>query len=172
MATMKAAQVASGLSRPVFVTAPPGDASRLFIVEQAGRIRVLNLATRQLRPVPFLALPAAALTHGNEQGLLGLAFHSKYRDDGFFYVNFTDAAGHTHIRRFRVSAGDPEAADPASGVDLLTVEQPFANHNGGWLAFGPKDGFLYIALGDGGSANDPGNRAQNLGELLGKILRI
>ena len=116
MTTLKAVQIASGLSRPVLATAVPGDTSRLFVIEQAGRIRVLNLATRQVRPVPFLELPTSDLSHGNEQGLLGLAFHPKYRENGFFYVNFTDAAGDTHLKRFQVSNGNPEAADPASGA--------------------------------------------------------
>jgi glucose/arabinose dehydrogenase len=160
--------VATGLTRPLFVTAPPGDMDRLFIVEQVGRIRILNLTMGILNPVPFLQL--TELSHGNEQGLLGLAFHPDYATNGLFYVNFTDVTGTTNIRRFKVSV-NPDVADPSSGQTLLTVSQPFANHNGGWIAFGP-DRMLYISMGDGGSGNDPGNRAQNLNELLGKILRI
>jgi glucose/arabinose dehydrogenase len=109
---------------------------------------------------------------GGERGLLGLAFHPNYAANGFFYVNYTrQSDGATVIARYQRSANDPNIADPGSAVILLTVAQPFANHNGGQLRFGP-DGYLYIALGDGGSANDPGNRAQNLSTPLGKMLRI
>jgi glucose/arabinose dehydrogenase len=162
--------IASGLNRPVFATAPLGNTNRLFIIEQRGRIRILDLSANPplLKPVPFLALQGLAT--GNEQGLLGLAFHPEYATNGFFYVNFTDATGTTNIKRFKVTA-NPDVADPNTSLTLLTVQQPFANHNGGWIAFGP-DKMLYIGMGDGGSGNDPGKRAQNLQELLGKMLRI
>jgi hypothetical protein len=159
-------RVASGLARPLLVTAPVGDA-RLFIVEQGGTIRIL--ANGMLRPSPFLNL-RGQVRAGGEQGLLGLAFAPDYATSGLFYVNYTDVDGDTMIARFRVSA-DPNVADPGSQETLLEIEQPFGNHNGGMLAFG-FDGYLYIGMGDGGSADDPGNRAQNDATLLGKLLRI
>lgn len=165
-----AKRLATGLSNPVFVTAPPGDRQRLFLVEQTGAIRIFDLASGQLAAQPFLQV--ANISTGGERGLLGLAFHPQYATTGLLFVNCTNSQGHTEIRRYKVSNANPDAADPASGSLVLRVEQPFANHNGGWIAFGPRDGFLYIALGDGGSANDPGNRAQNLNLLLGKLLRI
>ncbi len=167
-------RVATGLVRPVQATAPPGDSERLFLVESrdgsTGRIRILDLATGTLLPDPFLSI--AAVSTGNEQGLLGLAFHPDYASNRFFYVNYTDAGGSTVIERYQARADDPDRAEPATALRILTVAQPFANHNGGWLGFGP-DGTLYVPLGDGGSFNDPGDRAQALtGELLGKILRL
>ena len=123
-----------------------------------------------MRSTPFLTI--TGVSSGNERGLLGLAFHPNYASNGFFYVNLTNAAGNTEIRRYRVSAGDPNVADPASKLLILTFAQPFSNHNGGWIGFGPNDNFLYIASGDGGSSDDPQNNAQNKNSLLGKILRI
>lgn len=166
-----ARQVVSGLTRPVFACAPDGDSSRLFIVEQGGRIRILDLTTTPPSKKPMAFLQVSGLATGNEQGLLGLAFHPNYSTNRTFFVNYTDTSGTTVIARYTVPAGTPDVADAASSRIVLKVPQPFANHNGGWLAFGP-DGFLYIALGDGGSGNDPGNRAQNQGELLGKLLRL
>jgi len=159
--------VASNLDNPVFITASGDHSDRLFIVEQPGRIRVRqpngSLTT-------FLDIRAKVL-FGGERGLLGLAFHPQFRTNGRFFVDYTRRPdGATVIAEYRVSASDENIADPAETV-LLVIAQPFANHNGGMLAFGP-DGFLYIGMGDGGSANDPGNRAQNLQQLLGKILRI
>jgi glucose/arabinose dehydrogenase len=166
-ASVKLRLVVEGLDRPV-VVAQAGDGSgRLFIAQQGGQIRLFD-GTRLL-PVPFLDL-SSFVSRGSEQGLLGLAFHPGYETNGFFYVNLTDAAGDTQILRFTASA-DPDIADPASAVPLLAVDQPFANHNGGQLAFGP-DGKLWIGLGDGGSAGDPGDRAQSGSTLLGKILRV
>ena len=167
-------RVASGLARPVVVTAPPGDFDRVFIVEQrsgsTGRIRILQLADNTLLPTPFLSIPGLAT--GSEQGLLGLAFHPNYAANGYFYVNYTISGGTTYIRRYQVSGLDPDIADASSGFTILSVSQPFSNHNGGWLDFGP-DGYLYIGLGDGGSAGDPGNRAQDItSQFLGKMLRI
>lgn len=173
---LSATLVASGLSRPVFATAPPGDRDRLFLVEQhTGKVKVLRLGTGTVAPAPFLEIPGVAT--GGEQGLLGLAFHPGYAANGLFYVNVVVpggrfGAGVTHVRRYRASAADPDRAEPASGTTVLTIDQPFANHNGGWLAFSPRDGFLYVATGDGGDRDDPGNRAQDLDELLGKMLRI
>ncbi|MFQ6017315.1 MAG: PQQ-dependent sugar dehydrogenase [Kiloniellaceae bacterium] len=162
-------RVASGLKRPVYVTAPPGDTERLFILEQhSGKIKILRQGTIDRRP--FLDIDG--LARGNEQGLLGLAFHPDYAKNGAFYVNFTRRNRDTVIRRYRVSAADPDVADPTSAMTVMTYEQPYRNHNGGWLGFGP-DGYLYIAAGDGGAGGDPGNRAQDVtDQRLGKMLRI
>lgn len=158
--------VVSGLSNPLYLTAPPGD-SRLFAVEQPGRIRVIEDGS--LLASPFLDL-TAQVQSGGERGLLSLAFHPDYASNGFFYVNYTDANGDTRVERYGVS-NDPNVADPGSGVLVLSVDQPFGNHNGGLLAFGP-DGMLYIGMGDGGSAGDPQGHGQNRGTLLGALLRI
>lgn len=166
-------RVAGGLAWPVWVAAPPGDAQRLFIVQQGGLVRILKDGA--LLPAPFLdlgALVTPGLDQGSEQGLLGLAFDPQYAANGRFYVDYTDAAGRTVIARYTVAAGDPDRADPASATPLLTIDQPFANHNGGTVAFSPRDGYLYVGMGDGGSAGDPGNRAQDTGTLLGKLLRL
>ncbi|MDI6449081.1 PQQ-dependent sugar dehydrogenase [Anaerobaca lacustris] len=162
--------VASGLNRPVGVAWPDDGTNRLFVIEQhTGRIRIVDLNTGSMLPAPFLSL--GGLVSGNEQGLLGLAFDPLHANNGLFYVNVTVAGGATEIRRYRVSRTSWDVADPDSGVVLLSIAQPFSNHNGGWIAFGP-DGYLYISTGDGGSGFDPGNRAQNLDTLLGKMLRI
>jgi glucose/arabinose dehydrogenase len=158
--------VASGLSFPLYLTAPTGD-SRLFIVEKGGRIRIVKEGS--LLPTAFLDISAQVST-GSEQGLLGLAFHPQYATNGRFVVHYTDLNGDTRVSGFRVSA-DPDLADAASEVSILSVNQPFDNHNGGQVLFGP-DGFLYIVLGDGGSGGDPGGRAQSLADLLGSILRV
>jgi len=160
--------VVSGLAAPIFVT-PAGDGGgRLFVVEQGGTIRVLGRGASA--PTLFLDISDRVIA-GGEQGLLGLAFHPQYGTNRRFFVDYTRRSdGATVIAEYRASAADPDVADRTETI-LLTIPQPFANHNGGMLAFGP-DGFLYIGMGDGGSANDPGNRAQNVDELLGKILRI
>jgi len=159
----------AGLQNPVDIANARDGSGRLFIVEQPGRIRVTK--NGQLMPTPFLDL-TALVQFGGEQGLLGLAFHPDFRDNGLLFVNYTRRDdGATVVARYRVSVSDPDRADPASAVQLLLIPQPFANHNGGALKFGP-DGYLYVATGDGGSANDPGNRAQNTFEWLGKLLRI
>src|SRR5689334_5362105 len=164
-----AVRVAQGLASPVFAAAPPGDPDRLFVVEQhTGRIRILDLNTGQLNGDSFLDLPDSSLAGGGEQGLLGLAFHPDYAANGLFYVNLTNAAGDTEIREYH--RAEANHADP-TGRLILTYDQPFENHNGGWLGFGP-DGMLYIASGDGGSGGDPMGNAQNTASLLGKILRI
>lgn len=157
---------ASGFSSPLEIT-HCGD-SRLFVVEQDGLIRILN-ANGTINATPFLNV--TGLTNGGgEQGLLGLAFHPNYASNGYFYINYTNTIGNTIIARYSVSAGDPNVASP-TGTILLTIAQPYSNHNGGTLKFGP-DGYLYIGMGDGGSGGDPENRAQNINELLGKMLRI
>ena len=159
--------VATGLDRPVAIT--HANDARLFIVLQGGRI-VVHDGTRVLAD-PFLNIEARVGDAGNEQGLLGLAFHPRYAENGFFYVDYTNNDGDTVISRFQVSSSNPNRADATTERILLTVDQPYPNHNGGQLAFGP-DGYLYIGMGDGGSGGDPQNHAQNLGDLLGKILRI
>lgn len=170
MPEIVATQVASGLDQPLYATAPPGDTGRLFIVEKGGDIKILDLATGSVLGEPFLDL-SPAISTGSEQGLLGLAFDPNYASNGRFYVNYTNVIGDTEVRSFTVSADNPHQADAGSGQPLLFLDQPFDNHNGGWLGFG-LDGYLYIATGDGGSKGDPLDNAQNLDSLLGKILRI
>ena len=160
--------VADGLDRPVGLFNAGDGSGRLFVLEQAGTIRVIK--DGEVLPTPFLNIVDEVGSGGSEQGLLGLAFHPSYTENGYFYVNYTDRNGNTVIARFSVS-DDPDQADPASETQLLGLEQPFANHNGGMLAFGP-DGYLYLGLGDGGSGGDPFGNAQSLDTLLGKILRI
>jgi glucose/arabinose dehydrogenase len=160
------AQVVSGVTNPVDLQNAGDGSGRLFIVEQPGQIRVLKAG--QLLEAPFLDIRNRVGSNGSERGLLGLAFHPKFVENGYFYVNYTARDGNTRIARFTASG---ERADPASELALLSVQQPFANHNGGALAFGP-DGYLYIGLGDGGSGGDPYDNAQSLNTWLGKILRI
>jgi glucose/arabinose dehydrogenase len=158
--------VANGLTNLVSVT-HAGD-SRLFITLQGGLVMIHD-GTRVLSE-PFLDLRNLVTSDG-ERGLLSIAFHPGYAQNGLFYVNYTDLRGDTVVARYSVSPFDPNRANPSSAVPILFIEQPFANHNGGQLQFGP-DGYLYIGMGDGGSGGDPGNRAQNGSELLGKMLRI
>lgn len=162
-------QIASGLNHPTAIAAAGDGLGRLFIVEQPGRIIIWQ--NGQLLPEPFLDIRNLVGSDGSEQGLLGLAFHPNFSRNGFFYVNFTDRGGDTHLTRYSRSAENPNRADPNSRLDLLKVAQPYANHNGGSLAFGP-DGFLYAGLGDGGSGGDPLGNGQSLNTLLGKLLRL
>jgi glucose/arabinose dehydrogenase len=161
--------VVEGLTNPIVVEHAADGSGRLFILEQPGRIRILR--SDELLPTPFLDITDRVGKVGMEQGLLGLAFHPQYTKNGFLYVNYTDLNGDTVIARFSVLGDDPDQADPASEMQLLSVKQPYANHNGGVVKFGP-DGYLYLGLGDGGSAGDPQNNAQSLQSLLGKILRL
>jgi glucose/arabinose dehydrogenase len=158
--------VAAGLSFPLYLTAPPGDLARLFIVEKGGAIRIVKDGA--LLPMPFLDLGGRVST-GAEQGLFALAFDPAYAANGRFVVHYTDVAGNTVVSLFRVAADHPDRADPSSEVVLLTAEQPFPNHNGGQILFGP-DGMLYVGLG--GGDGDPGGRGQSLTDLLGDILRV
>ncbi len=158
-------RVVAGLNAPVDIQTPRGDLNRIFIVEQGGRILILSHGA--IVTTPFLNI-SDRISTGGEQGLLGLAFHPRFMENGRFFVNYTDRSGDTHVAEFR-SSGD--LADPSTERTLLRVDQPFSNHNGGGLSFG-NDGLLYIGLGDGGSAGDPQNNAQNLTTLLGKMLRI
>jgi hypothetical protein len=162
--------VTSGLSQPVFLTAPYGDSTRLFIVEKAGRIRVVD--NDSLLSAPYLNIVSKVRVSGGEMGLLGMAFHPDYGNNGEFYVNYTaEPDGRTRVSRFRVSLTDYNVADTSESV-VLEIPQFATNHNGGMIAFGPLDHYLYVGNGDGGSGNDPGNRAQNADSLLGKMLRI
>jgi glucose/arabinose dehydrogenase len=159
-------------TRPLALESPRDGTNRLFVVEQSGRILVFPNDSAATKTKKFLDIRSLVNSEGNEEGLLGLAFHPSYRENGFLYVNYT--ASHprrTVIARYQVSAADPDAADHESGRILLEFDQPFSNHNGGQLAFGP-DGFLYVATGDGGSGGDPYGNGQSLSTLLGKILRI
>lgn len=175
---LKLTSIVTGLTAPVFATRAPGDDARLYIVEQPGRVRVLEDGA--LASEPFLDI-SARLTDGNlEQGLLGLAFHPEYAQNGRFFVHYSSAgdsaagieSGDGVISELRRSADSATRADPDSERRLMTISQPYDNHNGGMLAFSPRDGFLYAGLGDGGSANDPQGNGQNLGTWLGKILRL
>ncbi len=160
--------VLSGLSSPVLVTNAKDGSNRLFIVELGGVVKVLQPGS--ITPMVFLDISSRIIA-GGEQGLLGLAFHPQYESNRRFFVNYTRKAdGATVIAEYRASVGNPNVAD-LTEIHILTIPQPFTNHNGGMIEFGP-DGFLYIGMGDGGSGNDPGNRAQNKDDLLGKMLRI
>jgi glucose/arabinose dehydrogenase len=159
-------RIATGLSGPVHLTSPPDD-DRLFVVEQPGRIRIIRDGT--LLATPFLDI-TAKVGSGGERGLLGLAFHPHFATNGFFYVDYTDRDGDTRVERYAVSS-DPARADATSAKLILAVDQPFSNHNGGLVAFGP-DGMLYIGLGDGGGGGDPHDNGQNRATLLGSLLRI
>jgi glucose/arabinose dehydrogenase len=158
---------ASGFVNPVNIQ-NAGD-ERLFVVEQNGRIKILN-PDGTINANNFLDI-TSIVSSGGERGLLGLAFHPDYANNGFFYLNYTDNSGDTQVSRFSVDADDPNLADPESELQLINIFQPYTNHNGGCIEFGP-DGYLYIGMGDGGSGGDPNNYAQNLMELLGKMLRI
>ena len=153
----------SGLEAPVHATAAPGEPDRLYVVEQLGRIRVVEGG--RLLPEPFLDL-VGSIAYGGEQGLLSVAFHPEYETNRLFYVNFTDPEGDTRVKEYRA-----EGAQPVETREVLYVPQPYANHNGGQLVFGP-DGLLYVGMGDGGSGGDPENRAQDLSSRLGKLLRL
>lgn len=167
---------ASGFSAPIAIVQDPTDRAVQFVAEQGGRIRVVQNGVVQ--PADFLTLTTATIATGGERGLLGMALAPDYASSGRFYVNFTNTAGHTVVARYRRSA-NPLVADPASRFDLrwngatgaAFITQPYSNHNGGHLAFGP-DGYLYVGMGDGGSGIDPEHHAQTPGDLLGKMLRI
>lgn len=156
--------VASALDRPVDLQ--PDGSGRLYIVEKLGHIHLFE--NGQVSEIPFINIEDRVNDRSNEMGLLGLAFHPNYSQNGFFYVNYTGTGGHTFLSRFQASG---DTADPSSEMILLRVEQPFPNHNGGVMVFGP-DGYLYAGLGDGGAGGDPLGNAQSLDTLLGKILRI
>jgi glucose/arabinose dehydrogenase len=158
----------TGLSKPLLVTHAGDGSGRLFVVEQTGRVRIIT-AGGTLLPTPYIDV-GWTISTGSEQGLLGLALHPHFETNGWFFLNFTDKSGTTIVNRYTASPG-ANTASLTTAVRILTISQPYANHNGGHLAFGP-DGYLYIGMGDGGSGGDPGNRAQSLNTLLGKMLRI
>jgi glucose/arabinose dehydrogenase len=163
-------RVASGFTQPVQITHAADGSGRLFVLERAGVILILRNGI--IEATPFLDISGLVKSSGSEQGLLGLAFPPDFSKRGHFYLYYTDHAGvgDSVLARYRISA-DPDVADPASAETLFRLAQPFANHNGGQLTFGP-DGFLYFGLGDGGSAGDPLGNAQNPASRLGKLLRI
>jgi glucose/arabinose dehydrogenase len=167
--TLGLANTISGFTLPVGIAHAGDGSGRIFVVEQGGRIRIVKNGV--LLTTPFLDI-STRISSGGERGLLGLAFPPDYATKGYFYVNYTNPAGNTVIARFVRSASNADTADPASEQIIITIGQPFENHNGGQLNFSPRDGQLYVGMGDGGSAGDPGNRAQNPVELLGKILRL
>ncbi|MCA0456102.1 MAG: PQQ-dependent sugar dehydrogenase [Chloroflexi bacterium] len=167
------ALVADGFDSPIGIVPANDGTSRMFAWEQNGKMWVIN--GEEVSFEPFLdigdLIPPSVFQGGySEQGLLGVAFHPQYAENGYFYIHYSDVNGDTTIARYKVSS-DPEVADPASGTILLSVDQPYPDHNGGQLAFGP-DGYLYIGLGDGGNPDDPLRNGQNLNTLLGKLLRI
>jgi glucose/arabinose dehydrogenase len=161
--------IASNLNAPVLLTHAGDSSNRLFVIEQSGLIRIILDGT--LNPTPFLDIRERTGSKGSEQGLLGLAFHPDYPETGLFYINYTDLNGDTVIAGYQVSDEDADIANPNSEIRLLTISQPYSNHNGGAVMFGP-DGYLYLGLGDGGSAGDPQENAQNMDSLLGTILRL
>lgn len=169
MAQLQIEPVVTGLAAPTSITHAGDGSGRLFVTLRRGQIVILTGG--QVLAKPFLDISQLVSCCEGERGLLSLAFHPSYAANRYFFVNYTDLNGDTVVARYRASAADPNSANPHSAVIVLNVKQPFANHNGGQLQFG-LDGLLYIGMGDGGSSGDPGNRAQNLGVLLGKMLRI
>ncbi len=160
-------EVTRNVGFPLLVTAPPGEQNRIFIVDKGGRIRIVKNGA--VVEQPFLDI-SNRVSSGGEQGLLGLAFHPNYASNGRFVIDYTNPSGDTRIAVYRVGT-NPDVADPASEQVVLSIPQPFSNHNGGMVAFGP-DGKLYIATGDGGSGGDPQGNGQNRNSLLGKLLRV
>ena len=166
--TIELEDFADGFSSPLALK-NAGD-ERLFVVEQGGVIKIVDL-NGVVNTTPFLDIQSI-VNAGGERGLLGLAFHPEYQANGRFFVHYSNSSGDTQISEFSVSTSNPDIANPNSEVMLLTVSQPFSNHNGGTIAFGPQDGYLYIGLGDGGGGGDTNNNAQNPTLLIGKLLRI
>jgi len=161
-------QTVSGLDQPLNITHAGDGSGRLFVVEKTGAIRIVRAGS--LESTPFLAISDRVDSSGHEQGLFSVAFPPGYASKGYFYVDYTDVNGDTVVSRFSLT-GDPDVADPASEEIILTIDQPYDNHNGGQLAFGPDD-YLYISTGDGGGGGDPDDNAQDPSTLLGNILRI
>lgn len=163
--------VEDGLERPLYLLALEGDPERLFVLEQGGRVRIIENGT--LLEEPFLDIDNISTNRANEQGLLGMVFHPDYAENGYFYVNFSDERtdGDTVVARFSVDPNNPNRALRESYTEIIRITQPYRNHNGGMIAFGP-DGYLYIGMGDGGSGGDPQNHGQNPKTLLGTLLRV
>jgi glucose/arabinose dehydrogenase/uncharacterized protein (DUF2141 family) len=169
--SIPATRLATGFTQPLFAGAPPGDISRLFIVEKTGHIKILDLTAGQVLATPFLDVSSQIATEG-ERGLLGLAFDPDFANNGFLYVNLSTLSGNTEIRRYHVDSSNPNVVDPASATPILSIDQSiFPFHKGGWLGFGP-DGDLYIAVGDGGGTGNALHSGQDIQTLLGKILRV
>lgn len=168
-ATVRLEKIADGFDRPVWAGMPRHSEGVLWVMEQAGTIKRMNLKSREVAETPFLNIRQQVTRKGNEQGLLGLAFSPDFADSGRYYVYYNDNEDRTVVSRF--TSADKLTTDPASEEVLLRFDQPYRNHNGGWIEFGP-DGMLYIGCGDGGAANDPKNLGQDLDTLLGKMLRI
>jgi glucose/arabinose dehydrogenase len=165
---VKLNRVAAGFQQPLGIANAGDGSSRLFVVEQGGKIKILQAG--KVLPTAFLDI--SSLTDaGGERGLLGLAFDPKFKSNGRLFINYTDNSGDTTIARYTVSSANKNVVDPKSAKVLLQIEQPYANHNGGQLEFGP-DGMLYVGMGDGGSGGDPQNYGQNMNSLLGKMLRL
>ena len=164
---LRVVRIAVGLESPVHVTTTPSEPDRLYVTEQAGAIRVVEGG--KVRPRPFLDI-RDQVESGGEQGLLSLAFHPDYETNGRLYVDYTDRNGDTRVVEYRAN-NERTAVDEATRRVILALDQPYANHNGGQLAFGP-DGLLYVGMGDGGGGGDPDERAQDLSDLLGKLLRL
>ena len=165
---VRLSRIPGSFDQPLYVTAPPGDAARLFVVEKTGTIRIVKdgAVLRQ----PFLDI-SGQVSQGGEQGLLSMAFDPRFASNGRFYVDFTNTSGDTRVVRYRVSRADPDRAATSTARVILRVDQPYSNHNGGQLQFGP-DGRLYVGMGDGGSAGDPQGHAQDSRSRLGKLLRL
>lgn len=168
-AGLKSELVADGFERPVWAGAPKGLSGKLWVMEQAGTVWVVDLKDGSKGEVPFLEMKDQVSRKGNEEGLLGLAFCPEFEESGRYYINFTDHDQMSHVVRY-VTA-DRATTDVSKGEVILSYKQDFRNHNGGWLDFGP-DGMLYVGTGDGGSGNDPKGRAQDPKSMLGKLLRI
>ena len=167
MAAFRLVNVAGGFSAPVHATAAPGEPGRIYVVEQGGRVEVIE--NGRIRATPFLDISSRVSCCG-ERGLLSLAFHPRYRQNGRLYVNYTNNAGDTRVVGYRANAARTRAV-PSTARLILALRQPYSNHNGGQILFG-RDGYLYVPTGDGGSGGDPENRAQNMGSRLGKLLRV
>ncbi|MFN8419210.1 MAG: PQQ-dependent sugar dehydrogenase [Anaerolineae bacterium] len=167
--TVEKELIADGFELPVYITDAQDDSGRLFVVEKPGRIRIIK--DGDVIEKPYLDITELVKSSGNEQGLLSFAFHPKYAENGYLYVDYTDLNGDHAVARYQVSADDPDVADPETAKLLLSVPDQYPNHNGGLLKFGP-DGYLYIGMGDGGGGGDPLGSGQRTTSLLGKILRI
>ena len=166
--TLHTTKVVDGLDAPLDLVDANDGSGRMFIVEKGGRVLILR--DGQVQPDPFLDI-SSQVSSSSEQGLLSIALHPDFKDNGAFFIDYTDVDGNSQIERWTVSKDNPDVADPSSAETILSQDQPFPNHNGGLLMFGP-DGYLYIGFGDGGSGGDPHGNGQNLDTLLGKILRI
>lgn len=162
-------EIASGFTRPLLAIGANDGSNRLFIVEQGGRIWVM--VNGKVEKQPFLDVSGIVSVDSNERGLLGLAFHPQYKTNGIFFINYTDVDGNTVVARYSTLASNANVADPNSASYVIQIKQPYPNHNGGNIAFGP-DGYLYIGMGDGGSQGDPQGNGQNPKALLAKILRL